>query len=84
MGWFIGRFVYQTHMDHAIHHHAWLNPQIVPTVDPASRTYGIVLRFGKGEIRTAPAGGGVYASAFAIGTSGRREGPLAAAPTRFP
>src|ERR1017187_2198552 len=41
MGWFIGRFVYQTHMDHAIHQHAWLTPRMMPQVDPGSRTYGV-------------------------------------------
>ncbi len=71
MGWFIGRYVYQTHMDHAIHHRAWLNPQIVPTVDPATRTYGIALRFGKGEPKTAPAVGGVYANPYALGIPAR-------------
>ena len=73
MGWFIGRYVYQTHMDHAIHHRAWLDPQIVPTIDPATRTYGIALRFGKGEAKTAPAVGGVYANPYAIGIPARAQ-----------
>lgn len=46
MGWFIGRYVYQTHMDHALHPHAWLHPQIVPQFQPSERTYGIALNFG--------------------------------------
>lgn len=46
MGWFIGRYVYQTHMDHAIHHSALLRPQVMPLMDPATRTYGISLAFG--------------------------------------
>jgi membrane-associated phospholipid phosphatase len=49
MGWFIGRYVYQTHMDHAIHHHAWLRPQIMPQLDPVSRTYGVSLAFAVGR-----------------------------------
>ena len=73
MGWFIGRYVYQTHMDHAIHHRAWLDPQIVPTMDPATRTFGIALRFGKGEVKTAPSVGGVYANPYAIGIPARAQ-----------
>jgi membrane-associated phospholipid phosphatase len=46
MGWFIGHHVYKTHMDHSIHHHSWLNPQIMPELQPASRTYGVSLVFG--------------------------------------
>ncbi len=46
MGWFIGRYVYQTHMDHAIHKHGWLRPHIMPRIDPAQRSYGITLAFG--------------------------------------
>ncbi len=46
MGWFIGRYVYQTHMAHAIHHSALLHPKIIPLMDPGSRTYRISLAFG--------------------------------------
>jgi membrane-associated phospholipid phosphatase len=46
IGWFIGRYVYKTHMDHAIHHHQRV-PQIVPQFNPAIRQYGIALQFGK-------------------------------------
>ncbi len=46
MGWFIGRYVYQTHMNHAIHKHGWLRPQIMPRIDPGQRSYGITLAFG--------------------------------------
>jgi membrane-associated phospholipid phosphatase len=46
MGWFIGRYVYQTHMDHAIHHRAWLKPRIAPEVLPGSGTYMVSLTFG--------------------------------------
>jgi membrane-associated phospholipid phosphatase len=47
MGWFIGRFVYQTHMNHAIHKHGWLQPQIQPEFNPATRTYAAALVFSK-------------------------------------
>ena len=46
MGWFIGRYVYQTHEDHAAHQHAWARPQIVPSVDPRTRSYVVSVRFG--------------------------------------
>ncbi len=46
MGWFIGRYVYKTHMDHAIHKHAWLQPRVVPEFQPAARLYGLYLSFG--------------------------------------
>ncbi len=46
MGWFIGRYVYQTHLDHSIHHHAWLTPSIVPQLEPGSKTYTVALAFG--------------------------------------
>jgi membrane-associated phospholipid phosphatase len=46
MGWFIGRYVYQTHVNHAIHKHGWLRPQIIPKFDPGQRTYGVTLAFG--------------------------------------
>ncbi|HEY7387509.1 MAG TPA: phosphatase PAP2 family protein [Bryobacteraceae bacterium] len=46
MGWFIGRYVYQTHQDHASHPHAWSRPQIVPSMDPATRSYVVSIRAG--------------------------------------
>lgn len=47
MGWFIGKYVYQTHMDHAIHKHGWVRPpQIVPQVEPGTRTFAVALAFG--------------------------------------
>lgn len=46
MGWFIGRYVYQTHEDHSGHQHAWLHPQVVPSVDPVSHSYLVSLRLG--------------------------------------
>ena len=45
MGWFIGRYVYKTHMDHAIHKHGWLRPQVTPFAYPSDRTFGIALDF---------------------------------------
>jgi hypothetical protein len=47
MGWFIGRYVYNTHMNHAIHKHGWLtHPMILPQFDPGTRTYSASLVFG--------------------------------------
>jgi membrane-associated phospholipid phosphatase len=45
MGWFLGRYVYQTHMGHSQHQHAWLHPQVVPDIRPAERSYGLALSF---------------------------------------
>jgi membrane-associated phospholipid phosphatase len=45
MGWFIGRYVWKTHQDHAIHHHAWLKPRIMPQVEPGLRTYSVAVTF---------------------------------------
>lgn len=45
MGWFIGRYVYNTHETHASHHHAWAQPQIGPSIDPLSRTYALSVGF---------------------------------------
>jgi membrane-associated phospholipid phosphatase len=45
MGWFIGRYVYKTHMDHAIHHHGLLNPVITPQIQPGAGTYALGLTF---------------------------------------
>jgi membrane-associated phospholipid phosphatase len=47
MGWFIGRYVYKTHQDHAIHQHAWLNPKIIPEVQPGTHSYGVAVAFGQ-------------------------------------
>ena len=43
MGWFIGRYVYDTHMSHLAHKHASLIPMIVPQVDPLQRRYAFTL-----------------------------------------
>jgi membrane-associated phospholipid phosphatase len=49
MGWFIGRYVYKTHMDHALHKHGFLNPQIQPVVSPGTGTYAVGLNFHLGQ-----------------------------------
>ena len=43
MGWFIGRYVYQTHQDHASHHHSGPPLSIVPEFDPLTRSYAVAL-----------------------------------------
>ena len=45
MGWFIGRYVYDTHMSHLAHKHASLIPVIAPQVDPLQRRYSMALVF---------------------------------------
>jgi membrane-associated phospholipid phosphatase len=45
MGWFIGRYVWKTHQDHAIHHHSWLKPMVLPQVEPGLHTYAVAVRF---------------------------------------
>jgi len=49
MGWFIGRYVYQTHMSHLAHQHSALIPRIEPRVALSQRAYGLTLRFGGGS-----------------------------------
>jgi PAP2 superfamily len=49
MGWFIGRYVYDTHMSHLAHKHASLIPTIVPQVEPTHRTYTVTLLFGSAD-----------------------------------
>lgn len=46
MGWFLGRYVYQTHMDHAIHRHLLGRPRIAPELDPTQKLYGLAVAFG--------------------------------------
>lgn len=43
MGWFIGRYVWKTHQDHAIHPHSGLHAHLMPEVAPGSGTYGLAL-----------------------------------------
>ena len=45
MGWFIGRYVYDTHMSHLAHKHSSLMPLVVPEVQVSTRTYGVTLLF---------------------------------------
>jgi membrane-associated phospholipid phosphatase len=45
MGWFIGRYVYDTHMGHLSHKHSSLVPMIVPQLDPLHRSYAFSLVF---------------------------------------
>jgi membrane-associated phospholipid phosphatase len=49
MGWFIGRYVYDTHMSHLAHKHSSLIPMIVPQVNPLQRTYSFALVFHPGS-----------------------------------
>jgi membrane-associated phospholipid phosphatase len=46
MGWFIGRYVYETHMSHLAHKHSSLIPFIVPQAQPLQHSYGVTLLFG--------------------------------------
>jgi hypothetical protein len=56
MGWFIGRYVYDTHMSHLAHKHSSLMPMIVPQAQPSTRSFGVTLLFGgKGADETARA-----------------------------
>src|SRR5437588_10107392 len=48
MGWFIGRYVYDTHMSHLAHTHSSLIPMIVPQVNPLQRSYSFSLLFHPG------------------------------------
>ena len=48
MGWFIGRYVYDTHMSHLAHEHSSLIPMITPDVEPLQRRYGVALAFNLG------------------------------------
>jgi len=47
MGWFIGRYVYDTHMSHLSHKHSSLFPLVVPEVQVATRSYGVTLFFAR-------------------------------------
>jgi membrane-associated phospholipid phosphatase len=46
MGWFIGRYVYETHMSHLAHKHAGLVPMIVPQFAASQHSFGVTLLFG--------------------------------------
>lgn len=52
MGWFIGRYVWKTHQDHAIHPHSPFKPAaVIPQISPGAREYGVGLQFNLGESR---------------------------------
>lgn len=53
MGWFIGRYVYETHMSHLAHKHSRLMPTIVPQVQLSQKSYGVTLLFGRAESTAA-------------------------------
>lgn len=48
MGWFIGRYVYNTHMSHLAHKHSSLVPLIEPQVNPLQHSYTFTLVFHPG------------------------------------
>jgi membrane-associated phospholipid phosphatase len=48
MGWFIGRYVYNTHMSHLAHQHSSLMPMITPDIEPLQRRYGVAVAFNLG------------------------------------
>src|SRR5437667_1251184 len=45
MGWFIGRYVYDTHMSHLAHKHSSLIPMVVPQIYRLHRSYSVMLMF---------------------------------------
>lgn len=47
MGWFIGRYVYDTHMSHLAHKHSSLFPMLVPQIEPSQRRYAFALVFNR-------------------------------------
>ena len=47
MGWFIGRYVWKTHQDHAIHPHSKLQASLLPQIFPATASYGVVVELRK-------------------------------------
>jgi len=56
IGWFIGRYVFQTHVDHSIHRRppsklSVLRPQVIPQFDPATSTRGVVLSWTRRDER---------------------------------
>jgi len=56
IGWFIGRYVFQTHVDHSIHRRppsklSGLRPQVIPQFDPQTRTRGVTLSWARRDQR---------------------------------
>jgi membrane-associated phospholipid phosphatase len=71
MGWFIGRYVYQTHMSHLAHKHSFLVPMILPQIEPGQRRAGVTLVFGGGgdassfaPFPPSPFRGQIYGAAY--------------------
>lgn len=44
MGWFIGRYVWKTHQDHAMHPHGGVKAWVLPQIQPGSGTYALSLQ----------------------------------------
>jgi hypothetical protein len=71
MGWFIGRYVYQTHMSHLAHKHSFLVPTILPQFEPGQRRAGLTLVFGGNSASSSlaafpssPFRGQIYGAAY--------------------
>jgi membrane-associated phospholipid phosphatase len=47
MGWFIGRYVWKTHQDHAIHPHSKITAALLPQLSPSTATYGVIVELRK-------------------------------------
>jgi membrane-associated phospholipid phosphatase len=47
MGWFIGRYVWKTHQDHAIHPHGKIQAMLVPQISPGTGSYGAALELSR-------------------------------------
>jgi membrane-associated phospholipid phosphatase len=47
MGWFIGRYVWKTHQDHAIHPHEGLKAHFMPQLQPSTKTYALAVTIGR-------------------------------------
>jgi membrane-associated phospholipid phosphatase len=47
MGWFIGRYVWKTHQDHAIHPHSGLQTRVLPQIAPSTGTYALAVTLEK-------------------------------------
>ena len=47
MGFFIGRYVVNTHEAHAGHHHGAIVGKLMPMLEPSTATYGLSVRLGQ-------------------------------------
>jgi len=43
MGWFIGRYVWKSHQDHAIHPHSKVHAALLPQISPSTGSYGVIV-----------------------------------------